>query len=36
VHAAGHVWLSQAGDYYEICDDLPRAEGSSGGRFLAG
>ena len=35
VHAAGHVWLSQAGDYYEIGDDLPRAEGSSGGRFLA-
>ena len=20
----GHVWLSQAGDYYEICDDLER------------
>jgi hypothetical protein len=22
----GHVWLSQAGDYYEICDDLERRE----------
>ena len=29
LRAAGHVWLSQAGDYYEITDDLPRAEGSS-------
>ena len=34
LRAAGHVWLSQAGDYYEITDDLPRAEGSSGGGFL--
>ena len=34
VKAVGHVWLSQAGDYYEIDDDLPKAEGSSHGRFL--
>jgi hypothetical protein len=35
VKAVGHVWLSQAGDYYEIDDDLPKAEGSSHGEFLA-
>jgi hypothetical protein len=29
-----HIWLSQAGDYGEITDELPRAEGSSSGRFL--
>ena len=34
VKAVGHVWLSQAGDYYEIGDDLPKAEASSRGRFL--
>ncbi len=22
----GHVWTGQIGDYYEICDDLPRFE----------
>jgi hypothetical protein len=35
VKGAGHIWLSEAGDYYEIHDDLPRAEGSSQGRFLS-
>lgn len=35
VKAVGHVWLSQAGDYYEINDDLPKAEGSSRGAFLS-
>jgi hypothetical protein len=35
IKPAGHIWLSQAGDYYEIPDDgLPKAEGSSQGRFL--
>jgi hypothetical protein len=34
VKAVGHVWLSQAGDYYGIGDDLPKAEASSRGRFL--
>jgi len=34
VQAVGHVWLCQAGDYYEIADDLPKTEGSSQGRFL--
>ena len=34
VKAVGHVWLSQAGDYYEIDDDLPKAEESSHGAFL--
>jgi hypothetical protein len=29
----GHVWLSQAGDYYELSDDLPRFEASHGGRL---
>jgi hypothetical protein len=24
----GHVWLSQAGDYYEITDDLPKFDES--------
>ena len=26
----GHVWVSQAGDYYEITDGLPRFEKSRG------
>jgi hypothetical protein len=34
VKGAGHIWLSEAGDYYEISDDLPQAEESSHGRFL--
>ena len=29
----GHVWLSQAGDYYEITDNLPKFEESSKGEF---
>lgn len=29
----GHVWVSQAGGYYEITDDLPRFEKSHGGRL---
>lgn len=29
----GHVWVSQAGDYYEITDDLKKYEESSGGRL---
>jgi hypothetical protein len=35
VKAVGHVWLSQAGDYYAIDDDLAKAEGSSKGQFLS-
>jgi hypothetical protein len=34
IKGAGHIWLSEAGDYYEIRDDLPKAQGSSKGRFL--
>jgi hypothetical protein len=34
VKAVGHVWLSQAGDYYEIDDELPKADESSRGQFL--
>ena len=34
VKGAGHIWLSEAGDYYEITDDLPKAQGSSKGLFL--
>ena len=26
--AIGHVWVSQAGDYYNIADDLPQAQES--------
>lgn len=29
----GHVWVSQAGDYYEITDDLPVFEESHGGQL---
>jgi hypothetical protein len=29
----GHVWVSQAGEYYEIADDLPRFEKSHGGQL---
>ena len=28
LRTVGHVWVSQAGDYYEISDDLPRFENS--------
>ena len=34
IKVAGHVWLSEAGDYYDVSDDLPKAEGSSKGLFL--
>ncbi len=29
----GHVWISQAGDYYEVTDDLPIFERSHGGQL---
>jgi len=29
----GHVWISQAGDYYEITDGLPRFDESHRGRL---
>jgi hypothetical protein len=29
----GHVWVSQAGDYYEITDALPQFEKSHGGKL---
>jgi hypothetical protein len=29
----GHVWVSQAGNYYEITDDLPRFEKSHEGQL---
>jgi hypothetical protein len=34
IKAAGHVWTKEAGDYYEISDDLPKAPASSHGAFL--
>jgi hypothetical protein len=30
----GHIWLSQAGDYYEIPDDLPKFEKSHDGQLV--
>jgi len=32
VKAVGHVWLSEAGDYYEVTDDLAKARESPDGR----
>ncbi len=32
----GHVWLSQAGDYYEVLDGLPGYPESHQGRLTAG
>jgi len=32
---AGHIWLSQAGDYYELSDDLEKYELDSNGKLLA-
>jgi hypothetical protein len=29
----GHVWVSQAGDYYEITDDLPKFDESHEGQL---
>lgn len=34
IKGAGHIWLSEKGDYYEITDDLSRSEGSSKGRYF--
>jgi hypothetical protein len=31
----GHIWLSQAGDYYELSDDLVKYEEDSSGRLVA-
>jgi hypothetical protein len=31
----GHIWLSQAGDYYELTDDLEKNELDSNGKFVA-
>lgn len=31
----GHIWLSQAGDYYTITDDLEKYEKDSSGKFVA-
>ena len=31
---AGHIWLSEKSDYYEIDDELPKSEGSSKGRYF--
>ena len=29
IKGAGHIWLSEKGDYYEVDDGLPKSEGSS-------
>jgi len=34
IKGAGHIWLSEKGDYYEVNDDLPKSEGSSKGRYF--
>jgi len=34
IGSAGHIWLSEMGDWYEITDELPRSEGSSKGRYF--
>jgi len=31
----GHIWLNQAGDYYELTDDLEKYELDSNGKFVA-
>ena len=31
----GHIWLGQAGDYYELTDDLEKYELDSNGQFVA-
>ena len=31
----GHIWLSQAGDYYEITDDLDKYDLDSSGKLVA-
>jgi hypothetical protein len=34
IGVAGHIWLSEKGDYYEVTDELPKSEGSSKGRYF--
>lgn len=34
IKGAGHIWLSEKGDYYEVDDGLPKSEGSSKGRYF--
>ncbi len=34
IKGAGHIWLSEKSDYYEITDDLPTSEDSSKGRYF--
>ena len=31
----GHIWLNQAGDYYELTNDLEKHEMDSNGKFVA-
>ncbi len=31
----GHIWMNQAGDYYELTDDLERFEMDSDSKFVA-
>jgi hypothetical protein len=31
----GHIWLKQAGDYYDLADDLEKYETESGNEFVA-
>ena len=33
LNTIGHVWVSQAGDYYEITDDLPKFDESHEGQL---
>jgi hypothetical protein len=30
----GHLWMSQAGDYYELYEDLGKYESDSSGTFV--
>jgi hypothetical protein len=34
IGSAGHIWLSEKGDWYEITDELPRSDESSKGRYF--
>lgn len=34
IGSAGHIWLSEKGDWYELTDDLPKSEESSKGRYF--
>jgi hypothetical protein len=31
----GHIWMNQAGDYYELTDNLEKYEEDSNGKFVA-